>query len=91
MSLSRTGQGVEWIIAALAAFAGTCVFRFLTVDFTNDHFTHLTRARQIVLGDLPIRDFFDPGQFLHYYASAAAQAIFGFNLRSLCMCNERAV
>jgi len=72
--------GVERIVAALVVFAGTFVFRFLTVDFTNDHFTHLTRARQIVLGDLPIRDFFDPGQLLQYYVSAAAQVVFGFNL-----------
>src|SRR5262249_18226168 len=31
-------------------------------------------------GEWPIRDFFDPGQFLHYYVSAAAQMVFGYNL-----------
>jgi hypothetical protein len=55
-----------------AAVVGTCLFRYLTIEFTNDHFVHLSRARQIVQGDVPVRDFFDPGLLLHYYASAAA-------------------
>ena len=62
------------------AFACTWLFRWVTVAFVNDHFTHLSRARQIVGGELPIRDFFDPGQFLHYYVSASAQVVFGDNL-----------
>ena len=62
------------------AFVVTFLLRFQTAEFVNDHFTHLSRARQIVLGEWPIRDFFDPGQFLHYYFSAAAQIIFGYNL-----------
>ena len=41
---------------------------------------HLSRARQILLGDVPIRDFFDPGLFLQYYLSSAAQFVFGYNL-----------
>lgn len=62
------------------AFLFTLLLRFQTATFGNDHFTHLSRARQILLGEWPIRDFFDPGQFLHYYMSAAAQLIFGYNL-----------
>ena len=42
-------------ILDLGVFAGTFLFRWLTVDFTNDHFVHLSRARQILLGDVPIR------------------------------------
>ena len=61
-------------------FAATWIFRWLTIDFTNDHFVHLSRARQILLGELPVRDFFDPGLPLHYYASAAALMAFGQNL-----------
>ena len=61
-------------------FAGTWIFRWLTIDFTNDHFVHLSRARQILLGELPVRDFFDPGLPLHYYASAAAMSLSGQNL-----------
>ena len=66
--------------ATLAVFAITWIFRWLTIDFTNDHFVHLSRARQILLGELPVRDFFDPGLPLHYFASAAALAVSGQNL-----------
>ena len=62
------------------AFAATFLWRWLTIDFPNDHFTHLSRARQIVLGEWPIRDFFDPGQLLHYGLSATALALFGDSL-----------
>src|SRR5262249_17990069 len=61
-------------------FIATFLLRFQTAAFINDHFTHLSRAREIVHGEWPIRDFFDPGQFLHYYVSAAAQVVFGYNL-----------
>jgi hypothetical protein len=64
----------------LAVFAGTFLFRYITVDFPNDHFVHLSRARQIVLGEVPIRDFFDPGLILQYYVSAAALIAFGDTL-----------
>ena len=64
----------------LLVFATTWIFRWLTIDFTNDHFVHLSRARQILLGELPVRDFFDPGLPLHYYASAAALMASGNNL-----------
>ena len=67
-------------ILDLGVFAGTFLFRWLNVEFTNDHFMHLSRARQILLGDVPIRDFFDPGLFLQYYLSAAAQLVFGYSL-----------
>ena len=50
--------------------------------FTNDQFGYLARARQIQAGDVPFRDFNDPGWFLTDYASAAAQWIGGYNLRS---------
>ena len=67
-------------ILDLGVFAGTFLFRWLTVDLANDHFQHLSRARQILLGDVPIRDFFDAGFFLQYYLSSAAQLVFGYNL-----------
>ena len=72
----------RWTIraATLVVFAITWIFRWLTVDFANDHFVHLSRARQILIGELPVRDFFDPGLPLHYYASAAALAMFGQSL-----------
>ena len=56
-SISRNGL----IIGAIVAVGGTFLFRFLTVEYTNDHFVHLSRGAQILYGDVPIRDFFDPG------------------------------
>ncbi|MEQ1758426.1 MAG: hypothetical protein ABL986_08925 [Vicinamibacterales bacterium] len=68
------------VAGMVIAFVLTFVFRFTSAGFGNDHFTHLSRARQILGGAWPIRDFFDPGQLLHYYLSAAAQLVFGYNL-----------
>src|SRR2546425_8523097 len=54
------------------------LYRYLSYDgFTNDHYVHLSRAQQILLGDVPVRDFVDPGLPLMYYASAAFQLAFG--------------
>ena len=62
-------------------FAGAFLFRWLTVEFTNDHFVHLSRARQILLDDVAIRHFFDARDaFCQYYLSSAAQLVFGDNL-----------
>jgi hypothetical protein len=66
--------------AATAVFVATFLFRFLTLEFMNDHFVHLSRGRQILLGEVPVRDFFDPGLFLQYYASAAALMLSGGTL-----------
>jgi hypothetical protein len=65
---------------ALVTFAVVFAYRWLTVNFTNDQFVPLSRARQILLGDLPVRDFFDPGLFLQHYASAAALYLSGGTL-----------
>ncbi len=72
----------RWTVwsATVVVFAVTWIYRWLTVDFANDHFVHLTRARQILLGEIPVRDFFDPGLPLHYYASAAALYLSGQNM-----------
>ena len=84
---TRDGQtapsGFERIplgILDVVVFAGTFLFRYLTVEFPNDHFAHLSRARQILLGDVPLRDFFDAGFLLQNYLSSAAQLLFGYNL-----------
>jgi hypothetical protein len=50
--------------------------------FSNDEFGYLARARQIQAGDVPFRDFNDPGWFLTDYVSAGAQWLGGYNLRS---------
>ena len=53
-------------------------WRFLTfTGFTNDHYAHLALAQQILLGDLPIRDFADPGWPLTYVLTAAVWRVAG--------------
>lgn len=54
----------------------TAVFRTL-VDggLSNDHYMHLAWAQQLRLGDLPWRDFVDPGLPLMYVISAAMQTL----------------
>ncbi len=79
-SSAPSGASINLVVLDLGVFVCIFLFRFLTVDFKNDHFAHLSRARQILLGDLPVRDFFDGGFFLQNYASTAAQLAFGYNL-----------
>jgi len=83
-SSSRDGRAPVGRAAVLAgaavATAATFLFRFLTVEFTNDHFVHLSRGWQILQGEVPVRDFFDPGLLLQYYTSAAALLLSGHNL-----------
>lgn len=57
------------------------VYRYLAYrGFTNDHYVHLARARQMLLGDWPIRDFLEPGLPLASTLSAVLQALFGRSL-----------
>jgi hypothetical protein len=66
-----------WAVAGLAAVA-TAVWRVLSFSgFTNDHYLHLARAQQMVLGDWPVRDFVDPGMPLMYLVSAVAELVGG--------------
>ncbi len=67
-------------VAAAAGFlfVATLAWRFLTFSgFSNDHYAHLAMAQQILLGDLPVRDFFDPGWPLQYVVSAAGWIVAG--------------
>ena len=63
-------------------WAAVCfLYRYLSFrDFPNDHFMHLARAQQMLLGDWPTRDFVDPGLPLAYVVSAVPQALFGHTL-----------
>jgi hypothetical protein len=73
------GRGAM-IAGTTAAVVGTFLLRYLTAQFTDDHFVHLSRAAQMIRGDVPIRDFFDPGALLLYYASIAGLFWSGHNL-----------
>ena len=68
-------------IVAVAAF----FYRFNALGgalggFGNDQFIHLARARQILAGELPFRDFNDPGAPFTSGLSAIAQWLWGYNL-----------
>jgi hypothetical protein len=68
-------------------FATTFFYRFNSLGgafggFTNDEFGYLARGRQIQGGDLPFRDFNDPGWFLTDVVAGLAQWVGGYNLRS---------
>jgi hypothetical protein len=59
------------IVVAWAAFA----YRFSAPYFHNDHFEHLSMARQMLFGEWPMRDFIDPGRPLTVALSALGQWI----------------
>jgi hypothetical protein len=62
-----------WAVAAFLLVGGFAVH--------NDHFDRLSRARQLArFGELPLRDFFDPGYFGAVLASATLQRMLGDNL-----------
>lgn len=69
-------------IAAALVLAGLTLFFSLSVySFSDDHFGRISPARQILrYGELPFRDFFDPGYIMTEAASAAGQWVFGDNL-----------
>ena len=66
-----------WATAAVIFVVAVC-WQFLTYNgFSNDHYFHVARARQMLLGDWPIRDFVDVGAPLMYVISAASRGLFG--------------
>ncbi len=73
-----TGTSKSSKFAAAGVFIAAAGWRVLTFSgFQNDHYVHLARAQQVVLGDLPVRDFVDPGMPLMYLTSAAAWIVAG--------------
>ena len=65
---------VFWMVAAT-------VFFFTYDGLQNDHFGRISLGRQLArYGDIPFRDFFDPGWLFTDLASAAVQRLAGENL-----------
>ena len=59
-------------------FLLAALWQFLTYNgFPNDHYFHVARARQMLLGEWPVRDFVDPGAPLQYVISALSRWLFG--------------
>ena len=78
-------------VVAILLFGWVFLYRFNTLGgafggFDNDHFLYFALAKQVQAGEQPLRDFQDAmhGAWpsLTYELSAAAQRIFGDNLRS---------
>ena len=70
---------------AVALFALTIAYRVLTLGgplggFENDQFVTLSRAQQVVLGDVPVRDFIGIGTPLTVSLTVLGQALFGHTL-----------
>jgi hypothetical protein len=90
----RSGPTARRVIVVVVAFllcGWVFLYRFNTLGgqfggFDNDHFLYFALAKQVQAGEQPLRDFQDSmhGAWpsLTYELSAAAQRVFGDNLRS---------
>ena len=75
----RTSVGV--VVAMLITGVLSLLFSLVTYLFSDDHFGRISPGRQISrYGELPFRDFYDPGYFLTELSSAAMQRLLGDNL-----------
>ena len=81
MILRRAADRRIVLVCALAVASLALLFSLATYTFSDDHFGRISPGRQIArYGELPFRDFFDPGYFLTDMASAAVQRVLGDNL-----------
>ena len=80
--MSAYRHPTRWqLIGAAVFFVVVCCFRIGSATIGNDHFDRMARGQQILrFGEVPHRDFFDPGWLLTAYTSAASQAVLGHNL-----------
>jgi hypothetical protein len=69
----------HWAGVVVALLAGLHK-AILTSTPVNDDYQHLAYARQMLAGDLPLRDFWDLSTTLQAATSAAAQVVFGHRL-----------
>jgi hypothetical protein len=70
-----------WTLIVALGWVVTFLFSLGTTVILNDHFYRISAARQIArYGELPFRDFFDPGYFMTELASAGLQILLGDNL-----------
>src|SRR4030095_6533199 len=80
--VSRLWHHSLWIPAAVMAVI-TFAYRFMAFEgFSNDHYLHLARAQQWLMGELPVRDFLESGLPLMSGFSAFGQIVGGPGLFS---------
>jgi hypothetical protein len=63
------------VTSAIAILVFAFFYQVTRPAFLNDHFDHLSKARQMLHGEYPVRDFFDPGRPLTVALSAAVLAL----------------
>jgi hypothetical protein len=85
--MPKVRRRIACVALCCGVFLTAFLYRFDSLGgslggFSNDEFGYLARARQIQAGEVPFRDFNDPGWFLTDYVSAGAQWLGGYNLRS---------
>jgi len=88
--MARSIQALAALVVAVLTFA----YRYLSFErFPNDHFVHLSRAQQVLMGALPVRDYSEYQAPLAVMASAWAQVTFGPGLLSelLLVCGAFAI
>lgn len=79
--MTKTANSASVRLAAAVVWLGAFWFSLVTLVFLNDHFGRISPARQIAIyGELPFRDYFDPGYFLTELATAALIPLLGDNL-----------
>jgi len=79
---ASTARSID-AVAALAVAVLTFAYRYLSFErFPNDHFVVLSRAQQVLMGALPVRDYSEYQAPLAVMASAWAQIAFGPGLHS---------
>jgi hypothetical protein len=66
---------MTFVIPIAIGLLATAVRVLSSPDLSNDHYMHMAWAQQLLFGDLPGRDFVDPGMPLAYVLSAAVQAL----------------
>ena len=69
------------MVATTLIWAFALLFSLATYTVSDDHVGRISPARQIArYGELPFRDFLDPGYFMTEVASASVQRLLGDNL-----------
>lgn len=68
------------VVGTVVAFTLTFLFRYLSAEFTNDHFMHLAEGRQVLFGEWPARDYFDFGLPLQVLTATLTLLASGHNL-----------
>jgi hypothetical protein len=77
-----SGRAIGVSLLGLLVFAWAFVYRYndpegTLAGLTDDHYFYLVRGWQLLFGDLPDRDFVDPGAPLTFVLQAGVQVLIG--------------